>query len=99
MYVLSKYKYQCIKHAEAITAQIYPALTTCVLYNGKFTMEFIYITSSCVVTTVMFEKLAYNISENNAALVVPVFLSRPSSTEFTVEVYNKDITASGKTSL
>ena len=59
-------------------------------------MELTYITSFCVVTTVMFEKGAYNISENST---VQVILSKPSSTEFTVEVDSKDITASGKTSL
>ena len=62
-------------------------------------MELTCITSFCVVTTVMFEKGAYNISENSTVQVVPVILSKPSSTEFTVEVHSEDITASGKTSL
>ena len=42
-----------------------------------------------------FEQAAYNVSENNTAQVV-LILSKPSSTNFTVEVYSTNITAFGK---
>ena len=40
-------------------------------------------------------KLAYSVNENGEAIEVELVLTKPSSTNFTVQVVNVDVTATG----
>ena len=50
-----------------------------------------------VVATVAFDQVAYYVSENNATTQIVLILDIPLSTDVTIEIYDTNVTASGKT--